>query len=770
MITARIPVLGATLLAAALTPARMPAAVPDSDARDAELADYKTHFKMPEYRSRKQWEARRQELQQQILSSAGLLPMPAKTPLRPKVVRRLEYNGYAIEVILLETLPGYFLGGNLYLPAGKRPPAPAVLIPHGHWKRGRLEDQPSYSVPALGINLARQGYVAFTYDMVGFNDTRQTPHSFGGWPEALWAFHPMGLQLWNSIRAVDYLQSLPEVDGRRIAVTGASGGGSQTFLLAAVDERIGLAAPVNMVSAYMQGGDPCEEAPNLRVDTFNVEIAAMMAPRSLLLVSSTHDWTRHTPVEEFPSIQRIYGLYGVPQKVQNAHIDAEHNYNRQSREAVYRFLAQNLQSARPVAEPVDEDISLPPDDDLLAFPKSGSRDLEGYADVFQAWKIAGALPSQSRVDPSAQRDALRYAIGATWPSMVESSIQGKRAVLSRTGKGDRVTGYWTPGKGAPILVVHPAGSAAALRTPTVARTVRSGRPILILDAFAEHGARAQKLRFDGYFLSYNRSVYAERVQDILTAAAYLKGQAGGRLEMIGLGDAGVWCVFAAAVAPVPIDLVADLNGFGGSDQDFRDHFFVPGIQRAGGLSAALRLDGHVRTILPAPEEIGETEGFAPPAALQPDSRQLSPLDQLLVTLQRLQQSAPARYQQLTRQIAANLRDAAQTTQFAGNPAEANQLNELASDFAEASKSGQIPNIEHLAQAVGGPRHQSFQVASAAAEDPSSSSGGSSSAWWSGESQTLAKLLVAFRPSGVALNAMSIILNTLSNAGISGIRG
>jgi dienelactone hydrolase len=102
---------------------------------------------------------------------------------------------------------------------GKKSPAPAVLIPHGHWKHGRTEDLPSYSVPALGINLARQGYIAFAYDMVGFNDTRQTPHSFGGWSETLWAFNPMSLQLWNSIRAVDYLQSLPDVDGHRIAAT-----------------------------------------------------------------------------------------------------------------------------------------------------------------------------------------------------------------------------------------------------------------------------------------------------------------------------------------------------------------------------------------------------------------------------------------------------------------------------------------------------------------------------------------------------------------------
>src|SRR5262249_33109348 len=240
---------------------------------------------------------------------------------------------------------------------------PAVLNPHGHWKRGRLEDQPSYSPIALGINLARKGYIAITYDMVGYNDTQQTAHNFGGWGEVLWSFNPMGLQLWNSIRVVDYLQSLPDVDGHRIAATGASGGGTQTFLLAAVDDRIGFAAPVNMVSAYMQGGDPCEEAPGLRIDTFNVEIAAMMAPRPMLVVSSTHDWTKTTPMEEFPAIEHIYGLYGASQNVKNVHVDAEHNYNRQSREAVYRFFAQHMLGGRPASELVDEDITAPSEEE-----------------------------------------------------------------------------------------------------------------------------------------------------------------------------------------------------------------------------------------------------------------------------------------------------------------------------------------------------------------------------------------------------------------------
>jgi dienelactone hydrolase len=589
--------LGLFALVIAVVPRSAKAAVPETDIRNIETADFKTHFKMPEYSSRKQWEERRSRLRQQLLSAAGLLPMPEKAPLRPKIVKRLDYPDYSIETILIETLPGYYLGGNLYRPAGKAGAGPAVLVPHGHWKRGRLEDLPSYSVPALGINLARQGYVVFAYDMVGFNDTQQTPHSFGGWAEDLWSFHPMGLQLWNSIRALDFLQSLPEVDSHRIAATGASGGASQTFFLAAVDDRIRFVAPVNMVSAHMQGGDPCEEAPNLRLETFNVEIAAMIAPRPMLLVSSTHDWTRNTPTEEYPAIKRIYKLYDAANKIENAHIDAEHNYNRESREAVYRFLTNNMQGNHPASKFVETEFSLPPEEQLLAFPKGGARNLQGYADVFRIWKTEATLQTLSGMDAGAQREALRYTLGSEWPSRPDVAIKGTRIVLSRSGKGDRVTGYWRPGKGAPVVVVHPDGSHAALRNEAVGRLLESGRPTLIIDPFISSPTRTRKERFDQYFLSYNRTEAADRVQDVLTALAFVKSEVGGRPELFGLGDAGIWCLFAAAVAPIASDVIADLNGFGGSDKDFRDRFFVPGIQRAGGLNAALKLVSRTRGMI-----------------------------------------------------------------------------------------------------------------------------------------------------------------------------
>jgi len=398
------------------------------------------------------------------------------------------------------------------------------------------------------------------------------------------------------------------VDGNRIAVTGASGGGSQTIFLTAVDERVKVAAPVNMVSAYMQGGDPCEEAPMLRLNTSNVEIAAMAAPRPMMLISCTQDWTRHTPVEEFPAIRHVYELYGRARDVENVHVDAEHNYNRQSREAVYRFLAENFKPNLTAAQLVDQDITLPPDDEMLAFAKGDLPPGTSNSDeVFQSWRVIARLQTETGTSLADLKDALRDVLGADADPAIESGALAGQITISRIGRHDRVNGYWTPGRGTPVLLVDPTGWESALKSALAKEILASGRPLLIVDPFRPNRARTDHERFDKYFLSYNRSDDAERVQDILTGLAFLRARTKAKAEIIGLGKAGVYALFAAAVAPVETSVMADLHGFSGSDEDFRDHFFVPGIQRAGGLNTALRLVKNLRAAIPASREGAATE-------------------------------------------------------------------------------------------------------------------------------------------------------------------
>ena len=202
------------------------AQVPAEDSRNTTIPNTDTHFTPRAYKTLGEWEARRTHLRKQILSAAGLLPMPVKTDLHPQIFGRIENSDYSIEKVLIETLPGYYLGGNLYRPLKPAPAGgfPAVVSPHGHWNYGRLEHTTVASIPARAINLARQGYVVFAYDQVGYNDTIQTPHDFGSPVEQLWHFGPLPLQLWNSIRAVDYLQSLPQKNPRQLGEKQIDGG------------------------------------------------------------------------------------------------------------------------------------------------------------------------------------------------------------------------------------------------------------------------------------------------------------------------------------------------------------------------------------------------------------------------------------------------------------------------------------------------------------------------------------------------------------------
>ncbi|MCW5982905.1 MAG: acetylxylan esterase [Bryobacteraceae bacterium] len=566
------------------------AQVPERDARNTDIPNTDTHFSPRAYPTRAAWEAKKAQLRRQILFAAGLYPLPDKDPLQSTVFGRLERDGYSIEKVYLETLPGFYLGGNLYRPLGQTGPFPAVAKAHGHWAYGRLEEQPLASAHTLAVNLARSGYVVFSYDMLGNNDTLQTPHVFGGPVEQLWSFSPFGLQLWNSIRVIDFLESLPAVDPNRIAVTGASGGGTQTFSVAAVDDRVRYAAPVNMVSAIMQGGCRCENAAGLRIDTFNVEFAAMMAPRPLLLVSSTQDWTRNTPSEEFPAVREIYALYDAAVQVETVQIDAPHNYNRESREAVYRFLAKHAQGRQDAASIAESEAPVERLQDLLVFhARPLPPNALDYAGLFDQWKRASQRQSSATSDPAAIRERLQLAIKAEWPGKVASSSQDRKIRLSRPGAGDSVPALWFPGNGAPVLVAHPEGAQAAANLPKVREWLAAKRPVLLIDAFQTGSAAAPRDRAHEHFLTFNLTDDANRVQDILTALSFLNAARKTRIELAGFDKAAVWALFAAAIAPVEVDLAADLAAFRGADDDFVRQFFIPGIQRAGGLAAALKL-------------------------------------------------------------------------------------------------------------------------------------------------------------------------------------
>jgi hypothetical protein len=542
------------------------------DSRNTSVITVDTHFAPPVFSSKAEWETRAAQLRKQVQFAAGLLPMPEKHPLHAEVWDKKENwdrkheKGYSVEKVLLETMPGFYLGGNLYRPLGRTGPFPAILSPHGHWAFGRLENSATASVPARCINMARQGYVVFAYDMVGFTDTIQVPHLATGKREQLWGFGLLGLQLWDSIRSLDFLESLPEVDRARIGATGASGGATQILMVQAIDPRIKFSSPVNMISSIYQGGSPCENAPLLRIGTNNMEIGALMAPRPMLMVSTTQDWTKNTPQIEYPFMKSMYALYDKASNVETFQVDAPHNYNRESRTAVYKFFAKTVLGADPASPDfADKNVTTEKVGDMVAlFDRKLPANALTYDQIFSQW-IANA-EKQNAATPD--RERIRLALAADWPEKVTEQRDGDRVVLSRAGVGDRVSGVWHDGaKPAALVVGADAPSSGASLKITV--------------------FQADRNETDPLFLTYNKSDDAERVQDILTALKWLNQDS---TELICRGTAAIWCTLAASVSPKKVQLDAPIPAtFHGTDQDWIRMCFIPSIQRAGGWAAVLKL-------------------------------------------------------------------------------------------------------------------------------------------------------------------------------------
>lgn len=288
------------------------------------------------YHNLSEWQTRKQTIRDGILKRSGLFPLPKRTPLNVVMHGYRELNGYSVENVFFESVPGFFVSGNLYRPLYPQANEllPVISRPHGHKKNARFQSE----YQTINATLARMGAINFIYDMVGFGENQQVPHKY---PRTL------AFQIWNSMRVLDFLLELDGVDAMRVGMTGESGGGTQTFLCSALDDRVTAPAPLIQVSSGFFGGCTCENGmPIYKGDGYKTnfaELAALAAPRPQLIVSVGNDWTRMVPVREFPFIKSVYQMHGVENMVENVHLPNDaHDLNETKRQAVYKFYAKTF--------------------------------------------------------------------------------------------------------------------------------------------------------------------------------------------------------------------------------------------------------------------------------------------------------------------------------------------------------------------------------------------------------------------------------------------
>lgn len=454
-----------------------------------------------------EWETLRAELLANLrfASSAELLKNDA--PLNAKVFDPVEFDTFVVEKVIFQSLPGFYVTGSLYRPKDTAKKYPGVLNPHGHWTNGRFETKDLARIPQRCANLAMRGMVAFIYDMIGYNDSQQIPHA-GFDPEyEEWNFGRFSLQTLNSIRAVDFIASLPYVDAERIGCTGCSGGGTQTYFLAALDDRIKCAAPINMASTLMQGGCICENQAFLRTKFNNIDYTATIAPRPLFMSGSDGDWTVRSETVEFPAMEHIYSLYGAADRYEHFYQSAPHCYNLPIRERVYGFFCR-----------------------CFGIPNAfgGEVDMEFDLDAFKIGDIRPYVPAEGFIENEAQ--LFDVAKDIMTRNLAKLSEEERKDLRSR---------------------VFPAEAEAPLDIPYFITGEKDGKPVIHFGTCPEANPDEDLVK---YFHCYN---YAADTLRVCAAVKLLRDMPNAETEAAGKSAAVVETAKALlSGAPIPEDAAA----------------------------------------------------------------------------------------------------------------------------------------------------------------------------------------------------------------------
>lgn len=568
-----------------------------------QLRDLDTHCPFTPPESLEAWKERSGQVKQQLRVSLGLHPLPKLEPVQPKIYGRIPLDGYTIEKVTFETLPGFYVTGNLYrpdpMPSGK---IPGILCPHGHWSEARFFDASPAErnnllasgaerfdsaarnhIQARCVQLARMGCVVFHWDMIGYCDSRQISferaHRFAKQPKESevaddgWLlFSPLaeshaqsvlGLQTLAGMRGVDFLLSLPEIDEARIGITGASGGGTQSFITAAVDPRIAVAFPAVMVSTGMQGGCTCENASGMRTGTGNVEMAATIAPRPLGMTAA-NDWTRNMANDGFPELQKLYALVGAKDKVALfPAVHFGHNYNHVARVSMYGWMNKHFKLG--FKEPVlERDFQWKGKEDLHVWdadhpePEGGEeferRLLKGFRDNIDAQYAEWLDGGQEKKLAQTLLEGWQVCIGLTNAPLApaEGSPADDQASTAKAIQLSSTTdGKWSLHRGQidkaslRVVIAGPSGSEQTLT------------PVLLGQELADDGSLEEISQQPlvgnprlaaAYTYGYNQPLFAHRARQLAATLKWLqKKHPDAKLTVEGNG-AGAALAAAAAVA------------------------------------------------------------------------------------------------------------------------------------------------------------------------------------------------------------------------------
>lgn len=547
--------------------------------------------KDPPPKTRQEWDKRRATLRSAMFQAMGTFPEKPH-PLQPQVTGVLKRDGYRIDKVVLQTRPGVYMTSSLYVPEPTRGPYPAVLVVHGHWAGARRDPV----VQARCLGLVKLGFVVLAVDAFGAGERYTTPAlgTYHGalYGSTLWPVGQtlLGMQVYDNRRAVDYLVSRPEVDGKRLGVTGASGGGNQTMYAGALDERFGAVVPVCSVGTYQSylhaACCVCEVLPGALGFCEEGDVLALVAPRALLVVNATKDSFNFSVGEAARSIKRarpVFQLYDAEQKLRHATFESPHAYNQAMRETMYGWMTRWLKNegqGKPIPEPAHQIEKV---EDLTCLPV-GKRPAGFLFPAAFAAQEARRLITANKVPDHRERwEAIAAAKRGQLVQQVFGDFPRARRPEAKPGKA-RVEGELrttplvlhpepdmpvpvllrTRGKGKEprpaCLIVHMDGKDEALRHPLADALLSRGWAVAAADLRATGETRSAS---DGqgiagapdhnsaeHALWVGRPLLGQWVFDARTVLEWLASQKSldrRRLTLIGIGQAGIIASCAAAV-------------------------------------------------------------------------------------------------------------------------------------------------------------------------------------------------------------------------------